>query len=86
MLKLSNDIEPVFEIQIDLKAEGDTVGSFFIMVPESVYEAEFQMLIGSVTVGDSTNSNDNELCADFEGSGFYTCDTPINGRYIHITT
>lgn len=74
MLKLRNDYEPIFEIQIDLKDEGDTVGSFFIMVPVSVEEDEWQELIGSVTVGDSTNSNDNELCADFDGSGFYTCD------------
>ena len=35
-------------------------------------------------IGDSTDYESNEKCADIAGDGYYTCATPLNGKYVTI--
>ena len=40
------------------------------------------MTQGFVTVGDSTEYRNNAKCAVVDGQGYYSCSTPLQGRYI----
>ena len=33
-------------------------------------------------IGDSTDYKSNEKCADIRGDGYFTCTTPLNGKYV----
>ena len=59
IVRLESSTGPDFEIQFDLNDTGDNVGSFFIMIDEKIRLDENQILTGSVTVGDSTDSANN---------------------------
>ena len=60
-----------------------TVGSFFLFTGD-YYKAVYNEVIeGYVTVGDSTNYDQNPKChSAVYGQGYYTCDQALNGKYI----
>ena len=33
-------------------------------------------------IGDSTDYKSNEKCADIAADGYFTCTTPLNGKYV----
>ena len=57
-----------------------TVGSLFLVAPALVKQERESILSGYVTVGESETGGTK--CADIYDLGFYSCDEPLNGRYI----
>ena len=65
-------------------SEPQTIASIFFMQGDffNYYHSRTMLSTGSVYIGDSTNYESNEKCADISGDGYYTCARPINGKYV----
>ena len=65
-------------------SEPQTIASVFFFQGDYFNYYSFRTIqsTGSVYIGDSTNYESNEKCADISGDGYYTCARPINGKYV----
>ena len=60
-----------------------TIASVLFLTGDYSYISMINAIVtGTIYIGDSTDYQSNEVCANVSDQGYYTCTKPISGKYI----